>query len=127
MTIRTPQLHNTFRIASVCVILALTAGTCTASEYDEVVKNPQAFHHKRVSIVGIAEIQGDSFALYQRRRPQSSGELARTIFIARRIKGPMYTEFNHHRTKVTGIVDANAHGNGYYACEILVERIEAAK
>lgn len=108
------------------IVAFLLLANSPPTDFGQVINDPREVDGKRVSLVGIAQIEGNRFALYQDAQAASKGQLSRAVFVRQRIDGPRYDQFNNHWLKVTGIVDAEQHGplGGSYACEIFLERIQ---
>jgi hypothetical protein len=105
--------------------IALVAAKAPA-DFERLLINPQAFHQKRISLTGVAHILGDEFFLYQNGYEAQKAQPSRAVLIVRNLQGPLYSELNNHWVKVTGIVDANAHGLlGTAPCEIALIKLQA--
>ena len=115
-------------LACLVSIMALAANS-PDSQFHHVVSNPRASHDKRVRIVAMADVMGDRFALYNRRRAKTVNDLKREIFVALRYNPSVrsYDQYDKRLVEVTGVVDATRHGPfGGYACEIVADRIRFA-
>lgn len=103
------------------------AATSSGTQFKAVVSQPSAFHGKHVSLVGVAEIEGNRFTLYQDTGAASKGDVSRAVFVRQRIDSAGYDQFNNHWVEITGLLDATLHGplGGNHACEIFLEGIHA--
>jgi len=119
-----------FRTLIKC-ILALLALSLVAnssdSEFRRLLGNPRVYNNKRVSLVGFAHVDGESFVLFENERAASKLADSQAVSVAQRLNGPNYDHFNKHWVKVTGVVDAYSHGLWNFPCEILLERVEPAQ
>ena len=117
----------------VCALLLVGVAAITAkdaSDFEQLLINPLAFHGKRVSLIGIAHVIGDEFFLYQNASEAEKARPWRAVIIVRHRRGPLYKNLNNHWVKITGVVHANSHGLlGTSPCEIAlidVERLSRA-
>lgn len=112
-----------------CILTSVAfALTCRAelTSFREVLNNPRAYHQQRVSIKGVARVQGSSFVLYQNLRDAAkNAPSSEAISVAQRSDGEIHDELDNHWVIVTGILDANRHGMWNYPCEILLENVQA--
>lgn len=121
---------NLVKRENVLPIAMLILTTCEAfavptSDLQRLLANPNAFDGKRVTVAGLADIAGAEFWLYPNVRAAKQGDTAVAISWDLS-KGPVYKKFDRHWVKVTGVVDAKAHGPlGAAPCEIWAERVEA--
>jgi hypothetical protein len=96
-----------------------------SSNLRPLLADPMAFHGKRLTLIGLADVVGAEFWLYPNVRAAKKGESAVAISWDLR-KGPVYKKFDRHWVKVTGVVDGKSHGPlGAAPCEIWAERVEA--
>lgn len=115
------------RLVVIGTNLALLVASAYAGndQFREVVANSQAFHGKRVTVVGVAHIDPNSFTLYKDARSARTYQRDRAIFVQRNEKSARHLDCDTHWVRVMGIVDARHHGNlGDEACELQLERIE---
>ena len=107
------------------------AQCCFGSEtvFDDVVKHPSRFNHKRVTVRGLADVGGDEFALWRDARALKHADLKHYICIAVQFRRGAtrnpYEYANLHFVKVTGVVDTDIHcfgGTDPFA--IRLERVE---
>jgi hypothetical protein len=120
-----------FTRACLLGIMALTlAANSSDSQFQHVVRNPRAYHDKRVRIVAMADVTGDHFALYYPPLPKTADDFKRQIFVALRYNPRItsYDKYDKRLVEVTGVIDATRHGRfGGYACEIVADRIRFAR
>jgi hypothetical protein len=112
---------------AICLVgaTALQAAHSKQATFDSVVENPAAYHHQRVSLVGVVVGNGPNFDFFKnasdtRTLPPASKYFYVVPSNKRRIVGP----YDLHQVRVTGIIDATRHGLWHYACEIILEKIE---
>jgi hypothetical protein len=99
-----------------------------AADFDEVIRNPEKFHNKRVTLV--AMVTGgavERFYLYQPPEPKVSGADSRVIYGLISGESPFYERYNGKRVRVTGVIDANYRGlAAENACSLHIERVRLA-
>jgi hypothetical protein len=117
-------------------LFAVALGTTSyATEFNEVVAHPQAFHNKVVSVIGLAMVEADSFDLFENVSAVSQVDLSRAIYVRQGSNVGSYDRFNNRWVRLTGIVDADHHGPlrlvsatgaeiGGRPCEISLEKVE---
>lgn len=110
----------------VAFFLALSCGV-SAAQLKEVAKNPRAYHHQKVSVIGVAFVQGKSFILFQ--DPGAANKYAgppKSLPVIPRDDAPTYEndKYNDRWVEITAIVDADRHGRWNFPCELLLEKIE---
>lgn len=97
-----------------------------AADFNQVIHNPRAFHNKLVTVIALADVEGDRFYLYHPPKPGPQ-EFGREIFVAMSVEGPRYDRFNDQWVEVTGVIDANRHGVAFDPCVLFVERVRPAR
>ncbi len=111
------------KIFSILLSCGLVGSAC-ATDSEQVIRNPKAFHDKRVTLVAMAEVGGDRFYLYLPPKPQSPGDDRRVIYGELSREGPIYDRFNNKWVEVTGIIDAGYRGLvSENACGLIIERV----
>jgi hypothetical protein len=123
-------LLRAFSLPCVAGIIGI-AHVCVADEvaFDEVVKNPSRFDHRRVTITGLADVEGDGFWVWRDGRALQRVDEKGSIFIAYEIpphavRSP-YDHANLHFVKVTGIIDTRIHGHlGMDPFSLVLEHVE---
>lgn len=117
-------------------VFALALGTTSyATEFNEVVTHPRAFHNKVVSVVGLAMVEADRFDLFENVSAVANVDLSRAIYVRQGANVASYDRFNNRWVRLTGIVDADHHGPlrlvsatgkelGGRPCEISLEKVE---
>ena len=118
------------RSKQLCVafLLALSCGASAAQlKVVQVAKNPRVYHHQKVSVIGVAFVQGKSFVLFQ--DPGSAKEYAgppKSLPVMPRDDAPTYEndKYNDCWVEITAIVDADRHGRWNFPCELLLEKVE---
>jgi hypothetical protein len=94
------------------------------ADFNDIIKNPEKFHHKRVTFVAMATIGGDGFYLYESPEPKSPGDDPRVINGMLLRESPYYELYNHKRIRVTGVIDASYRGLvSENACGLTIERV----
>jgi hypothetical protein len=119
------SIHKWVVTSVVACLWAAPAFSSPTSDFERLLANPQAFDGKRVTIVGIADVYDVGFFLCQGALSPYEPDLSKAVFVvgdrARRLPDNM----NKHWLKVTGIVNARAHGPmGDKACEVVLDRFE---
>lgn len=114
------------RIQLILTFLVSTAlGSTTPVGFDALLANPRAYHQKQVCLVGFARVDGESFVLFENKFAATKLNDSRAVSVAQRIGQSTHDRFNNHWVKITGTVEANAHGLWNFPCEILLEKVEA--
>lgn len=100
----------------------------SAAEFNEIIRNPEKFHNKRVTFV--AKVTGgavERFYLYQPPEPKTSGADPRVIYGLISRESPLYERYDGKRVRVTGVIDTSYRGlAGENACSLLIERVRLA-
>ena len=107
------------------VLSLLVVATSSAAEFKQLLDDPVAYHHRRVTINGVARVEGLTFELYA--RPSDANLYApadRALSISQNVNGPRHDKFDNRWVKVTGIVDAKRHGMWGYRCVIFLENVQ---
>jgi hypothetical protein len=108
--------------------IALVSLNCEAGEsigrFERVIENPRRYHHKRVTLSGVAHVQGSVFELNSLHNTSLLPDESQVIIVLWR-GNANYDRFNDRPVTVTGVIDANEHGHWNYRCGILVERVVA--
>lgn len=93
-----------------------------------MIENPKSYHHKRITVKGVAQVQGSSFVLYRSFEGASGLTPASeaVVVVRRSADATNYDRLNRKWVTVTGTVDAKGQGHWNYACTILLEGIELA-
>jgi hypothetical protein len=102
------------------ISLNCEAGQCNG-RFERVIENPRRYHQKRVSLCGIATVQGSGFEL--RSLHDTSGWDELQVIIVGWRGNANYDRFNNKPVLVTGVIDAYERGHWYYRCGILLKRI----
>jgi hypothetical protein len=122
--------ERSHRNKHLCIAFLLTL-SCTASAAElkvvQISENPDAYHRQKVSVKGVAFVQGKSFILFQ--DPRAAKEYAgppKSLPVTSRDDAPTYEndKYNDCWVKITAIVDANRHGRWHFPCELLLEKVE---
>ncbi len=76
----------TYLFALIAIIFVASASETTLNS---VLRNPRAYHRHRVSVIGVARVQGESFVLYASDHDATTfAKPSRAISVAQRIDGP---------------------------------------
>lgn len=111
-------------IFSFVVSLRLTG---FGADFDEIIRDPEKFHDKRVTVVATALGGANRFYLYQPPEPEVVGVDGRVIYGLLLVERPLYERYNQKRVRVTGVINAHYRGLvGSNACSLLVERVRLA-
>lgn len=106
--------------------VALISLNCEAGEFaarfERVIENPSRYHHKRVTLHGVAHVQGSGFELRSLHNTSRLPDESQVIIVVWR-GDANYDRFFDKPVVVTGVIDANQHGLWNYRCGMLLERI----
>ena len=106
------------------VLTVLLVATSSAADFKEVLRNPAGYHQRRVTITGVARVEGLTFELYANPADADSyASATRTLSISQNVKGPRYDKYDNRWVEITGIVDAKRHGMWGYPCIIFLESV----
>src|SRR5437016_5745582 len=107
------------------VLLAQWSLTTLGADFNEIIRNPEKFHNKRVTFVAMVEGGAvERFYLYQPPKPKSRADDAREIYGLISGESPLYERYNGKRIRVTGVIDANYRGLfAENACGLVIERV----
>jgi len=109
----------------VAILAVFVTTNCLAVDFNQVLRNPRAYHHQRVTITGVARVQGLSFDLYGNSGDANNVRaIDRALSISPQIKGPKYDRYDNRWVKIVGVVDADRHGRIGYPCVIFLEDIQ---
>lgn len=98
--------------------------TAFGTDFDEIIRNPEKFQHKRVTLVAMATVGGDGFYLYQLPEPKSLGDDPRVIYGLISQESALYERYNEKWVRATGVIDASSRGIvSQNACGLLIERV----
>ncbi|MGH8094555.1 MAG: hypothetical protein ACREIF_13970 [Chthoniobacterales bacterium] len=90
-----------------------------------ILKNPKAYHNRRVSVEGVMVGNGPIFELYKNAPDsQRPAPVSECFYVVSQKGRPLVGTYDLHKVRVTGIVDANRHGNWGNPCTIVLEKIE---
>jgi len=124
------NVNRFFYLLSLITLIAASQ-TCFAAEvkFDDLVDNPTRFDRKRVTITGLADVEGDGFWVWRDGRALRCVDVKRAIFIAYEIPAKAaispYAHANLHFVRVTGTVDTRIHGHlGMDPFSIVLEKVE---
>lgn len=107
------------------ILSLLFVATSSAADFKELARNPAAYHHHRVTVTGVARVEGLTFELYA--NPADAGSYAhadKAISISQNVEGPRYDKYDNRWVKVVGVVDAKRHGMWGYPCIIFLESVQ---
>jgi hypothetical protein len=106
------------------LLLPVISASAFAIDFNEIIRNPEKFQNKRVTLVAMAEVGGDRFYLYRPPKPKLSGDDRRVVYGLLRTEGPLYDHFNDKWVKVTGTINTDYRGlvSGN-ACSLDIERV----
>lgn len=121
---RTVVIRLAIVIAIACIVSETRAADhhlvapCAPVDLQQLLEKTEAYKGKRVCVIGVAEVDGISFALFQPPRR----ELHRMIVVDRKHGRPRYDRLNNHWVKITGIVHIDP--EKIFACRLLLENVE---
>jgi hypothetical protein len=108
--------------------LALSCDAATAQlEVRQISANPEGYHREKVSVRGVAFVEGKSSILF--RDPRAAKEYAgppKSLPVIPREDTRPYEndKYNDCCVKVTTVVDAHRHVRWHFPCELLLARVE---
>src|SRR5687767_6019618 len=114
-----------YNFASILALSILLVKTSSGTPFEALLENPRAYHQKRVSLVGVARIQGLDFDLY--REPGAAknfGPADQAVSVSTAVDGPRYDRYDNRWVEITGIVNANRHGRLDYPCVVYLESVK---
>src|SRR5205807_4742494 len=88
-------------------VLAALALTAFGADFNEIIRNPEKFHNKRVTVVAVAAGGANRFYLYQPPEPKLLGVDPRVIYGLLSTESPLYERYDKKRVRVTGVIDAS--------------------
>jgi hypothetical protein len=97
--------------------IAVPSGGSTSVDFSQLITHAPAYKGKRVSVTGVAEVNGISFVLFEPPRR----DLSQKIFVGQKLGPPRYDHLNNHWVNVTGIVDTDE--EKVFACKIFLEKV----
>jgi hypothetical protein len=107
------------------LLAVFLATNSLAVDFNQVLGNPRAYHHQRVTLTGVARVQGLSFDLYGNSADANNYRaINKALSISPPIDGPKYDRYDNRWVRIVGIVDANQHGRIGYPCVILLENLQ---
>lgn len=106
-------------------ILAGLALATFGADFNDIIRNPEKFDKKRVTVVAMAAGGANRFYLYQPPEPKQSPEDdARVIYGLLSVESPLYEHYNKKWVRVTGVIDASYRGLiSTNACGLIIERV----
>ncbi len=123
------SIHKRIRFVGAVIALSLITGSALASspsDFQKLLVDPKAFDAKRVTLVGIADVYGYGFFLYERALRDGKPDFSRSVFVVDKPNRTLPSELDKHWVKVTGQVDARAGGPyGTEPCEIKLDHFDA--
>ena len=104
----------------------LLADAASAVEFKTLTRNAIAYHGQKVTVKGVARVQGLSFHLYGNAsdaRRFASGE--RAIVVSQNSEGPRYDRYDNRWIEISGTVDAHQRSAWGYPCVVFLDAIKA--
>jgi hypothetical protein len=111
-------LQNKLSLCIGVIAIAVPAGGSVSVDFKQLIENPRVYQGKRVSVIGVAEVDGISFVLFQPPRR----ELSQKIFVGQKLGEPRYNHLNNHWVKITGIADIDE--QKVFAGKIFLENVQ---
>lgn len=109
------------------LLLFVISASAFAVDFNEIIRNPEKFQNKRVTLVAMADVGGDRFYLYRPPKPRLSGDDRRVIYGLLRAEEPVYDYFNNKWVKVTGTINTDYRGLvSENACSLDIRRVRLA-
>jgi hypothetical protein len=121
--------RNRRRLFSRALALLTTAaivkiGSLNAATFQEVLKNPRAYDHQRVSVVGVVRGDGPEFYFYQNANDAKAAVKGPTFLVVGPDDWKGQGPYDMRKVRITGRVDARRHGFWGHRATILLEKIE---
>lgn len=104
---RAKSFRLVFCFAAVYALVNI-ASAQNKSAFQQLIADPKAFHGKRITLTGVAEISGAEFILYPDERAARRG--APTVSLNVDFNGKRHDYLTGHWMEVTGTVDAQRRG-----------------
>jgi hypothetical protein len=107
--------------------VALISLNCEGGEcngrFERVIENPRPYHRKRVTLCGVASVQGSEFELRSLHNTSQLPDASQVIKVVWRDVAANFDRFNEKPVVVTGMIDVNQRGLWNYRCGIWLEQI----
>jgi hypothetical protein len=113
------HLNKIVVIAQVLAFTLAAHASIISLSFDQLARNPGAYRGKEVSVIGVAEVDGTSFTLFQ----PPHRDVSHSIFIGVPVGPPRYDNLNNHWVRLTGVVEADE--EGIFRAKIFMNRVEA--
>src|SRR5882724_440637 len=97
--------------------ILLSVGTCIPVDFDALIKHAEAYNGKCVNVIGVAEIDGVSFTVWQ--PPKRNLRFRITVD---QEAGKSYDRLNNNWVKVSGVVHKDK--EGIFACKLSLTEVE---
>jgi hypothetical protein len=112
----------------ITILAAFLATNSWAVDFNQVLRNPRAYHHQRVTLTGVARVQGLSFDLYGNSADANDFRATeKALSISLPVTERNYDRYDNRWVRIVGVVDANRHGRIGYPCVILLENLQPIK
>jgi hypothetical protein len=109
----------------VIIFLSLAISHAFALDVAELVANPRQFQGQRVTVEGVARVQGLSFQLYRNAgEAKKYGPEDKAVEVSTRIKGPRYDQYDNRWVQVTGRLADASSASAYYGCTIFLDQVK---
>ena len=93
-------------------------------QFNDLLKDPRHYHAQRITVEGVARVEGESFVLCGTLRDaEGFAQPSKDISVAQKVGGKSYDDLDNQWVAVTGVVDADRHGMWNFPCEILLEAV----
>src|SRR5437867_10902662 len=89
--------HNPVLNISKSILLGIfLAGRLAAAEFRDIVRTPELYHNKPISVTGLALVEGDRFYLFESTASAADADPHRAIFVRQKEKGSSNDRYNNH-------------------------------
>jgi len=112
--------------SAVLISLICEAGDSNAT-FDRVIANPRQYHHKRVTLYVLANVQGSGFELRSLHSTSRWPGSSQVINVVWRDVAANDDRFNKKPVVITGVIDVDQRGLWNYRCGMWLERIEVLR
>jgi hypothetical protein len=111
--------------AAVTLAVLQTSRAGAAATLESVLKDPRAYDHQHVVLVGVVRGNGPNFELFANAKDaQSVAKASNSVLLVASDKWKGRGPYSMRLVRVSGIVEANKHGLWGNPCEISLENIE---
>src|SRR5947208_2839672 len=98
---------------SIAILLYLST-VVMGADVSDVISNPKKYDQRRLELIGIARVPGEFFLFADAREAAKiNSDVSKALYVREKTPGePDYTNLDRQWVRITGVVNANAHGRG---------------